>query len=621
MTTTYPHAPIPLQYIIYKNIETQSSQLQQCNSARGRRFSQKLVDAARKSSVARYPLLTPPSTSNSLSPPPGIFLDDDGLTDTSSCLSTPQRNEYELNRNLRNLALSPFRLDSTIISSPMYPSNDALYNDTSMMNDTRKTRLEKRTETQQHIYDSPSLSAKPKRRKLKQQRTISWRMAADATLDTSTIHGPSEPNCQQNDTPQDGQDRHQQKQPYRRSSRIATQRIRMRNNAKLSGSSKVSKKKPPITLGIPSTTDGRPNKSSDFGSVQQQWHDVDSSNGDDDDYDGDTHSSVGGGSSSTYSSSSSSGSSNQRRHRQRQRSDIVEERLDKLMYAYDTLDLRQYSIIPRKALPPVYIELDDDDDDNYTNSMEKNTKYVDLTTPSPSSSSSLPTTSTPHQQSAESNGTLVTVETNDDGNKSRTPTPTSTNNTVHDDGAHDERPPPPPASDNRKMDSITVNRAPLSTSPPPQKRNSIDTPTTTTQKITASSNDETSPSANCNKQYDNKLILPTMIEKTVDHLPSQKARDMYTFLTSSEEQPANDRGPMSLAAQDEVDGNGLITSDTTTTTSSSSTNNTSSPNTPCTTSTANTTTTTTTTADQLSSDESSLLNKMFGSVSQYLLGN
>ncbi|KAI8078723.1 uncharacterized protein BX664DRAFT_342555 [Halteromyces radiatus] len=348
-TTTLPSRSESPNEVINRNRTSQQHQ----DTPRARRFSEKLINAAKKSPLARFPLQrpTPSTSSSSQSPPLDYDKDDESIGELSSCFSSPQRDDQELNRHLQDLMLSPFRSDNI---------NDlALYralspeSSTSTKNSTtptrRKIRDKRSNKQQQHISDSPSLSAKPKRRKLKQQRTSSWRMGADATLDTTTVHYPSEQHQYDN---QERQKEEEERKQTRRSSRIASQKQEKR----YSDDDIRRTPKTPVVLGTPGGV--RSEK------METEWIPQD---GDDDD---DIH-------------------PHQRTRRLRRRTDIIEERLDRLITARDPLDLSHHSVLPKKSSSPVMITLDDSDDDHDMGlkkiKMEPTEVFMDLSSPPPSS--------------------------------------------------------------------------------------------------------------------------------------------------------------------------------------------------------------------------------------------
>ncbi|KAI8335303.1 hypothetical protein BC941DRAFT_67727 [Chlamydoabsidia padenii] len=305
--------------------------LQQRNSPRAQRFTQKLVKAARKSPLARFPLATP-TASVSLSPSLEPYLDDDMIADNNSCFSSSssssycnspqQRDDQEINRHLQDLILSPQRPTTT---------DTTCSNLSATIGDSWR---DKRPQVHQRGSDSPSLSVKPKRRKLKQQRTTAWRI-----LDTTVVqHETSD---------------HMEQHTCRRSSRIAGKKQKA-----IVDVSDKKVKNPPVILGVPS------------GVKSSQVTEGDSIHG----YDND-------------------GNKQQQQHRsqrRRPRVDIVEERLDKLMGLHDSLDLSHHSVVPKnhKAAPaPIVIVLDEDEDDLCDKvKLELDDNYQHRSSPSPSSS-------------------------------------------------------------------------------------------------------------------------------------------------------------------------------------------------------------------------------------------
>ncbi|CAO3592307.1 unnamed protein product [Absidia cylindrospora] len=311
----------------------QHQQHQQHDTPRAKRFSQKLVDAAKKQPLARRA-----STTASLSPPleSCTIDDDDGdelMTDIDpSSFTSPNRDDQDMNRHFQNLLLSsPLRPDLTTmrpirlnkLSSPTIPDD---HSETKSVLNRRKLR-DKRPVKHQPMSDSPELLIKPKRRKLKQQRATSWRMGADVSLDTEKIHllvengqlrssSPTETSI-----PPETQD--QQQGNTRRSSRLANRKISFGDNVGIAAHSK----KPVVVLGTP-------------GGIKAEYetplvfHDRDH---------------IG------HSSGISNNEQQQQQQQQkpprkiRRRVDTVEERLDRLIFARDSLDLSQHSVIPKAS--------------------------------------------------------------------------------------------------------------------------------------------------------------------------------------------------------------------------------------------------------------------------------
>ncbi|ORZ20193.1 hypothetical protein BCR42DRAFT_408183 [Absidia repens] len=305
-------------------------QHQQHDTPRSKRFSQKLVDAAKKQPLARAA-----STTASLSPPlESCTIDDDDddelMTDIdSSSFTSPNRDDQDMNNHFQNLLLSsPLRPDLTAMSpirlNNLSPSTipDG-YSETSSVLNRRKLQ-DKRPVKHQSISDSPSLSVKPKRRKLKQQRTTSWRMGADVPLDTEKVHLPVDPSQLPTPTP------YQQQGNTRRSSRLANRKISYGDNVGIA----AHNKKPVVVLGTP-------------GGIKTEYETALVS--DDKDHIGCSNS----------INNNEQQQSQQRPPRKiRRRVDTVEERLDRLIFARDSLDLSQHSVIPTTCnkVPTTYEE-------------------------------------------------------------------------------------------------------------------------------------------------------------------------------------------------------------------------------------------------------------------------
>ncbi|ORX52301.1 hypothetical protein DM01DRAFT_1408205 [Hesseltinella vesiculosa] len=145
------------------------------DTPRARRFSEKLLNVARNSPLHRYPS------------PTWTCMDED--------MRSPGRDDMSEDGPSFDMTLSsPLRMTDAPtqwpVHSPISFPTDPMTLVSSPARKMRRLR-DKREKQPEPTNDASSLSAKPKRRKLKQQRTTAWRIGPDAVLDTNKVVSPA----------------------------------------------------------------------------------------------------------------------------------------------------------------------------------------------------------------------------------------------------------------------------------------------------------------------------------------------------------------------------------------------------------------------------------------------
>ncbi|KAI8062080.1 hypothetical protein BC940DRAFT_349765 [Gongronella butleri] len=363
-------------------------------SARARRFSEKLHNLTRKSPSHRYPSPTWTCMDEDMRSPERIH-DDDGFSPASNTQFTP----FQLSSPMR-MDIAP---DMSSPSSSSWPHTHQNYH-SSLLQSQIQSQLHQNH--QNHLFhqdypvvdgppppparklrrlrdrmdvtptasnmvsssDSPSLSAKPKRRKLKQQRTTAWRVGNDAILDTTRV--VAEPTYLNIALPA---------VVASASTPVALnvasqprQHLRRQASASLVAKEEQIDKD---TVNTPNASQEAELKTGNDETEVQGAQDDDQDDDDDDDDEMDVDKSGNYRSWARMESPSPNptiswpspvpGGASRRQFAGRsiRRKDTVEDRLTRLLHARDNLDLSKHSVLPQSAQEPPQVVIIPDDDD------------------------------------------------------------------------------------------------------------------------------------------------------------------------------------------------------------------------------------------------------------------